>query len=160
MFVVRAVQPFKVPVISQDHIFDEYQVVEARAAGASGLVLDASLVDRATLRTLVSSTQRNRMTAIVRVAGEDALDAAIALSPQVILLALPLPRTAGDVAACRRLRQRVPAHIRVMLDAPARTIEDVSMANKLGLHALLMPDELAQTETLLAMRARLRQSGD
>jgi len=156
MFVVRAVQPFKVPVISQDYTFDEYQVVEARAAGASGIVLDTALVDNATLRTLVSSTQRNRMTAIVRVADEDALDAAIALSPQVISLVLPLPRTVADITTCRRLRQRVPAHIRVTLDTPVQTVEDVTTASKLGLHALFVPDMLAQTEKLLG----LRQSGD
>ena len=160
MFVVRAVQPFNVPVISQDYTFDEYQVVEARAAGASGIVLDTALVDNATLRTLVSSTQRNRMTAIVRVADEDALDAAIALSPQVISLALPLPRTVADITACRRLRQRVPAHIRVTLDTPVQTVEDVTTASKVGLHAVFVPDILAQAEKLLTLRARLRQSGD
>jgi tryptophan synthase beta chain len=160
MFVVRAVHPFKVPVISQDYTFDEYQVVEARAAGAAGIVLDSALVDHATLRTLVSSTQRNRMSAIVRVASEDALDAAIALSPQVISLMLPLPRTLTDIATCRRLRQRIPAHIRVLLDTPIETIEDVLMASRLGLNALFVPCELAHAEQLLALRARLRQSGD
>ena len=160
MYVVRAVQPFKLPVISQDYIFDEYQVVEARAAGASGVVLDSALVDGATLRTLVSSTQRNRMTAIVRVANEHALDAAIALSPPVISLALPLPRSPAEIAACRRLRQRVPAHIRVALDTPAQTGEDVALAGKIGLHALFVTDSLIQTEKLRVLRARLDRGGD
>lgn len=160
MYVVRAVQPFNIPVVSQDYIFDEYQIVEARAAGASGIVLDSALVAYSTLRTLVSSTQRNRMTAIVRVADSDALDAAIALSPQVISLGLPLPRNNEEVGLLRRLRQRVPAHIRVALTTPLESVADIGLVAKVGFHAVVVPNALVSAENLLGLRARLTACGD
>jgi indole-3-glycerol phosphate synthase len=160
MYVVRAVQPFNIPVVSQDYIFDEYQVVEARAAGASGIVLDSALVDDATLRTLVSSTQRNRMTAIVRVADSDRLDAAIALSPQVISFSMPLPQTRDAVSLLRRLRQRVPPHIRVALTTPMEQADDLTLVAKVGFHGVVLPDRLISPSSLIALRARLAACGD
>src|SRR5688500_17943924 len=38
-------QNVAIPVLRQDFIYEEYQVVEARAAGADGLVLTAGLVE-------------------------------------------------------------------------------------------------------------------
>ncbi|MCS7071136.1 MAG: hypothetical protein NZM00_06495, partial [Anaerolinea sp.] len=72
--VTRAV---RAPVLAQDYIFDEYQVVEARAAGASAVFLSARLLDPPVLRGLISVVLRNRMTPIVRVRMPDELEAAI-----------------------------------------------------------------------------------
>src|SRR5688500_10750561 len=81
VLVSRAVT---VPVISQDFILDEYQIVEARAAGASALLLTSAVLEPPLLRTLVSATQRNRMTAIVEIHTAKELEYALRLSPYVI----------------------------------------------------------------------------
>ena len=153
MFVVRAVQPLDVPVITQDYIFDEYQVVEARAAGASGLVLDSTLLNASTLRALVSATQRNRMTAIVRVGDERQLRDAVALSPQAVALCHDPECTPLDADEAVRLRALVPTHIRVGVSCAA--LADVECAARLGVQAvflgktLLSTDQFPTVQTLL-----------
>src|SRR5690606_11247854 len=90
MFVASAIDR---PVICQDYVLDEYEIVEARAAGASALLLSAAVLDNDTLRRMVSATQRNLMTAIVQVLNIEELDYAISLSPHVISLSTDNPFT-------------------------------------------------------------------
>ncbi len=161
MFVARAVQSFNLPVISQDFVFDEYQIVEARAAGAAGLVLDASILDVATLRALLSFTQRNRMTPIVHVSTEAELETALALSPQVISLgSSPFSRSAADAALLGRLRLRIPGHINVMFGSEKASVEDVVMMDHAGIDAVILSERLLLDDLprLNALLARPQQN--
>jgi anthranilate synthase / indole-3-glycerol phosphate synthase / phosphoribosylanthranilate isomerase len=156
MFVARAVQSFNIPVITQDYIFDEYQIVEARAAGAAGLVLTASVIDCPTLRTLVSSTQRNRMTAIVRVANEEELGNTVNLSPQVIALSAEHPVTGQvDHDLLRRLRSLIPSHIRVMVVGDMHSLNDIEEAVRLRVNAVVVGAPLLKSAHLPQIRAML-----
>lgn len=127
------------PVISQDYVFDEYQVIEARAAGASGLILYADILDATTLRLLVSATQRNRMTAIVQVGSVDQLKCALAISPQVIAV------HAGDdlnLETFRLWRDDIPLHIRTFISYPLSTLDEVQSAAALHPDAVLVSSAL------------------
>ena len=72
------------PVICQDYILNEYHVTEVRTAGASAVILYASLLEPLELRRVVSLAQRWRMTTIVQVSNADELAYAAHLSPHVI----------------------------------------------------------------------------
>jgi indole-3-glycerol phosphate synthase len=128
------------PVISQDYLFDEYQVVEARAAGASGLMLYANILDTTTLRALVSATQRNRMTAIAQVGSVDEVQNTLAISPQVIAI------HTGDslnLESLRLLREQIPLHIRAFVSHPLTTMDEVKSV------ATLRPDAVLVSGALL-----------
>ncbi len=149
--ITRAV---KVPVLLQNYIFDEYQVVEARAAGASSLTLIAKLVDAATLRALISATQRNRMSAIVRVQDEAEMRMTLAHCPPVIELGKRDPATDQlDIAALARLRAFIPSTCRVLLYNRLRSLDEARAVAPLKLHAVLVhPDLLAQDGGLAGLR--------
>ncbi len=116
-----------VPVIRQDYIIDEYQVIETRAAGADGLLLRASLVNAATMRRLISATQRNRMTEIVEVRNEDELLTALPYEPRIIAINNHDPETGVvDLTATRRLRPLIPAHILTLSRGGLYTPQDVA----------------------------------
>jgi indole-3-glycerol phosphate synthase len=143
MFVARAAQPFNLPVISQDFVFDEYQIVEARAAGAAGLALDPSALDIDTLRALLSFTQRNRMTPILRVGSQAELDLALGLSPQVIALGpSPFTNAPPDVALLNHLRPQIPSHINVMFASAQATVEDVVAMDRARVDAIVLSEHL------------------
>jgi indole-3-glycerol phosphate synthase len=154
VMVARAVN---VPIISQDYILDEYQIVEARAAGASALMLYASALEKTLLRTLVSATQRNRMTAIVEVRSYEELDYALSLSPYVIGISsrdLFTPGFHSD--QLHQLRPRIPANIRVMLTDGLTTLPEIEAAIKMGVDAVLVeggllddPDVRADLQSML-----------
>lgn len=115
--VARAVS---LPLIAQDYICDEYQVVEARAAGASGVVLYAQHLDAGTLRRLVSAVQRNRMTAIVQIGAVQDLEPVIAISPPVIACSFDASDT-SDAESWRALSALIPPHMRVLSSRPVET---------------------------------------
>jgi indole-3-glycerol phosphate synthase len=154
VLVSRAIN---VPVISQDYIFDEYQVVEARAAGASALMLSSAILESATLYALLSATQRNRMTAIVQVYDAEELNFALSLSPYVIGLSNYDPWTHEYVGDhIRELRPLIPPNIGVMVTDGLQTVNEVEQVVKMGVHALLVretilddPDQTAQLITIL-----------
>jgi indole-3-glycerol phosphate synthase len=149
------------PVISQDFILDEYQIVESRAAGASGLVLYAELLPQATLRALVSATQRNRMTAIVEVNNHEELDYALSLSPYVIGLSRHDLRT-DEIrpAPLEEMRARIPSSIRVMITDALHTLDDVQMAANLHVDAVVLAEELLQSESRMQqVEPLLRRDG-
>lgn len=131
------------PVISQDVIVDEYQVVEARAAGASGLVLRSSILEPIPLRALVSATQRNRMTAIVEVSSMSQLEQAVNISPYVIALSMIDPLTGEPVSTpLEAMRALIPPHIHVMLAERLGTLDEIEMAVALKVDAVLVADNL------------------
>jgi indole-3-glycerol phosphate synthase len=135
--VARAVN---VPIICQDYIFDEYQIVELRAAGASGVVLYADMLDCAEVRALISAAQRNRMTAIVQVTGEGSLAEVAAFSPQAVVIG-----TGGSLTlrSLSPLRQLIPAHIHTVIADRLLDLDDVRAA------ASLRPDAVIAGAALL-----------
>ena len=156
MLVARAVN---LPVISQDYVLDEYEIVETRAAGASALVLSAAVLDKEALRTLISDTQRNRMTAIVAVHNEAELHEALSLSPNVIGLTSDDPFTPEievNLVQTRRLRAMIPPNVRVMVMEKIRTVEQVDLIASLDVDAILVNENLLDTMQHAGnLRARL-----
>lgn len=139
--ITRAVSA---PVLLQNYIFDEYQVVEARAAGASSLSLVASLVDFTTLRGLISATQRNRMSAVVRVQSLDELNAAMDACPAVIELGKRDPDSGIlDVAHLEALRAAIPSTFRVLFFNRLRSFAEAKAV------AALKPDGVLVSPRLL-----------
>lgn len=131
------------PLIAQDYILNEYHVAEARAAGASALVLYASILDKTDLRRVVSITQRWRMTSIVQVATEAELEYAAQLSPHVIAIGRPqLFDPAYDLELLRRLHPLVPFNSRVMSLACIQTNQDVEDVVGLGVDAVIVDEVL------------------
>ena len=163
VLVSRAVN---VPVISQDFILDEYQIIEARAAGASALLLSSAVLEPALLRTLVSATQRNRMTAIVEIHTPDELDYALHLSPYVIGISNRDPWTHNYVDDhISKLRPLIPSNVNVMVTDGLQTLDEIEQVVKLGVHALLVREtilndleQVAQLNTILG-RFRGGQNG-
>jgi indole-3-glycerol phosphate synthase len=143
-----------IPVIGQNYYTDEYQIVEARAAGASALMVYAGLMEPALLRTLVSATQRNRMTAIVNVHDADELDYALSLSPYVIGLSSARPgQPPGEVVSLRDLRGRIPVGVHPIVSDPLHTVDQIAAARALDVEAVVITESLL---TLPGGLARVR----
>jgi len=137
--LVALTRAVNLPIISQDVYVDEYQIVEARAAGASALVLRAATMDNNPLRTLVSTTQRNRMTAVVEVNTIDEVIYAQSLSPYVIAISQIDAWTgeASNVPAAK-LRAAITGTTRVILAESLSTVEDVRAAIDLQVDAVIV----------------------
>ncbi len=141
--LVMLTRTVNLPVISQDVFVDEYQIVEARAAGASALVLRASTMDNNLLRTLVSTTQRNRMTAIVEVNNLEEVTYAQSLSPYVIAISRMDAWTGeSSLIPTADLRAAISGNTRVILAESLATFEDVQAAVDLQVDAVIVEPNL------------------
>lgn len=123
--ITRAIS---IPVLLQNYVFDEYQIVEARAAGAASVTLVAELLDTSTLRSLVSATQRNRMSATARVNTEAELHAALEVCPTVIDIGGRDAETDElDIRHIAKLREQIPASFRVLIYNRLRSLQEAAM---------------------------------
>ena len=137
--LVALTRTVNLPIISQDVFVDEYQIVEARAAGASALVLRASTMEKNVLRTLISTTQRNRMTAIVEVNSIEESAYVQSLSPYVIAIS-QIDAWTGEASPipASELRTTINGTTRVILAESLATIEDVQAAVNLQVDAVIV----------------------
>ncbi|GAB4511226.1 MAG: hypothetical protein OHK0046_09030 [Anaerolineae bacterium] len=132
-------------VIAQDYVLDEYHVTEARAAGASSLVLYASVLEPDVLRRVTSLTQRWQMSTVIQVENEPQLKHAIKLSPHV--LAVGLDHTFDrerDLPLLKRLKPLVPYHTKFMALGCIKTLYDVAQLIELGVDALIVDENLTE----------------
>lgn len=157
--VSDALRQFETPVISQDYVLHEYHVIEARAAGASVVVLTSGMVPASKLRALTSIVHRNRMTAVVAVYNMEQLHTALTWSPQVIGLGGRSPLDSRpDWDLIRRLRRHVPPGQRVILCTPVQTPDDLHAALDVGFDAITIGRQFlthhAPPDNLDALRQR------
>jgi len=149
------------PLITQDYILNAYHVAEARAAGASGLVIYASLLDWAQLRDIVSNTMRWRMTAIVQVNSEQQLADAARLSPHVIAIGHGHDfDTEVDLDLYRHLHDYIPFNTRIMPMGCLHHIEDVEAIVDIGTDALIVSESLLQSPHAPHLRHLLGREQD
>jgi indole-3-glycerol phosphate synthase len=136
-------QTVQIPVIRQDFIYDEYQIVEARAAGADAVLLMASLLEPSVLRNLISIVQRNRMTEIVQVQSEEEVLQTIEFEPRVIAISNRDMHTFElDLDTTQRLRDRIPPHMAVVSMGGLRTAQDVARVMKANIAAIMVGQAL------------------
>ncbi len=149
--ITRATTP---PVLLQNFIFDEYQVVEARAAGAAALTLVAGLVESPVLRMLISTTQRNRMSASVRIKDSAELVYTLALCPAVVELGGRSKQTGAlDIQQMTKLRAQMPATARVLLYNRLRSFAEAEAVAPLKPSAVFVHDDLlAQDHAIARLR--------
>ncbi len=67
------------PVLRKDFVLDEYQILEARAAGASAVLLIVAALDDVQLRDLLEATEAVGLQALVEVHDEAELERALAV---------------------------------------------------------------------------------
>jgi indole-3-glycerol phosphate synthase len=84
-----ALAPFKVPTMRKDFLVDPYQVLEARAAGAGGVLLIVRMLSRSQLLQLLDAAAEHGLFVLLEAFDADDLHAAREL------LAARIPRRAG-----------------------------------------------------------------
>ena len=97
------------PVLRKDFIFDPYQVYEARAAGADGILLIVAILEPSQLRELLEIAQSLGMECLVEVHDEGELETAVDAGPGIIgINNRDLHSFTTDLAVTRRLAPMVP----------------------------------------------------
>jgi indole-3-glycerol phosphate synthase len=132
------------PVLRKDFIVDPLQVFEARAAGASAILLIVRVLAEDRLVSLAALAREIGLETLVEVHGPDELERALAVRPDAVgINARDLETLAMDHALVTELLPRVPATTIAVAESGVRTRADVERVGAAGADAVLVGTAVA-----------------
>jgi indole-3-glycerol phosphate synthase len=128
-----------VPLLRKDFVVDEYQLLEARAAGADAVLLIVAALDQPTLTHLQSRARDLGLAALVEVHDEHELSRACEGGARVIGVNNRNLRTlAVDVQASYRLAALMPANVIAVSESGLQSRAEVDRLAGAGYSAFLI----------------------
>mgnify|MGYP005836899097 CR=1 FL=1 len=143
------------PLLRKDFIFDRYQLLQARVAGASAALLIAAMLDDATLARLLAEARTLNLTPLVEIHNRAELDRALDLGADLIGINnrdLHTFYTTLDVTTS--LRPYIPTGIPVVAESGIKTAEDVALLASLNIDAMLIGEGLVTARDIAAQVRR------
>ncbi len=131
------------PVLRKDFIIDEYQVYEARGAGADAVLLIAAILDEKALRNLLWLAEALGMAALVEVHDEEELEKALKAGAGIIgVNNRDLKTFKVDISATTRLAPLVPKDKVLVSESGIGERADILLLQKAGVSAFLIGEAL------------------
>ena len=146
----------EVPLLRKDFIVSEYQLLEAKAAGADAVLLIVAALQTFELRSLAGRAAEYGLDALVEVHSADELQIAVDAGARIIGVNNRNLRTLEvDVHASERLIERMPRDVIAVSESGLRTAADLARLGRLGYHAFLVGEHLMTAPDPGAALARL-----
>lgn len=131
------------PTLRKDFIFDVYQIYEARAAGASAVLLIASMLNEEKIAFLQECCQDLGMAALVEVHNTEEVEKALRCHSQIIgVNHRNLKDFSVDAENGLRLRSLIPPGIITVAESGIRSARDVQILAEAGFDAILVGEAL------------------
>jgi indole-3-glycerol phosphate synthase len=131
------------PLLRKDFVVSEYQLLEARAAGADAVLLIAAALDAARLARLVAAAEALGLAPLVEVHDEAELGRALNAGAAIVgVNSRDLRSLAVDLGTAERLGPMIPAHVVALAESGIRTREDVVRLGKAGYRAFLVGEQV------------------
>jgi indole-3-glycerol phosphate synthase len=156
-FLARARAAVDLPLLRKDFVVDAYQIAEARAAGADGVLLIVAALAAPQLAELLAAAHDHQLDALVEV--HDLAEVDVALSAGARLLGVnhrDLRTFAVDMTLTAQIAPRVPADVVLVGESGIRTRDDIDTLGRAGVHAVLVGEHLMRAaspgDALIALR--------
>ncbi len=131
------------PLLRKDFLFSPYQVLEARLAGASAVLLIVAMLSQQQLGELLAAAHEQGLHALVECHTADEVAQAVAAGASIIgVNNRDLHSFYVDLNTCLRLRPLVPQHAVMVAESGIRTREDVLQLQSAGVDAMLIGEAL------------------
>jgi indole-3-glycerol phosphate synthase len=127
------------PLLRKDFVVSEYQLLEARAAGADAVLLIVAALSQHDLARLLSASRDLGLDALVEV--HDAVESMRAIDVGAELIGVNnrnLRTLTVDVEASERLMASMPSHIVAVSESGLKTASDLTRLRQLGYGAFLI----------------------
>jgi indole-3-glycerol phosphate synthase len=145
-----------VPVLRKDFTVDEFQILEARAAGADAILLIVAAHEDATLRALKHAAGRIGLDVLCEVHHEEELQRAVDLGCEVIgVNCRNLKTLEVDLDLHEKLVARMPSHVLRVAESGIRDRVDVERLLRSGYNAFLVGEALMRQADPAAMLVQL-----
>lgn len=142
------------PILRKDFVIDEYQVWEARVAGADAVLLIAECLDSHRLKELYRLARALGMHALIELYDPNNLDAVLATgTPLLGINNRDLHSFHVDLQHTLRLKKRIPSNHLVVAESGIASRADVELLQNAGVSAMLVGESLMrQTDIVAAVR--------
>jgi len=134
------------PVLRKDFIIDEYQVYEARAAGADALLLIVRALAASDLKRLLELAGELGMHALVEVHCEDEVETALNAGAEIIgINNRDLETFSTDLATTVRLRKLIGDDKTVVSESGISSRRDIELLERVGVDAVLVGEVIMRS---------------
>jgi len=149
-----------VPLLRKDFIVSEYQLLEARAAGADAVLLIVAALDIARLSELHGLAAALELEVLVEAHDAVELDRALSIGARIIGVNNRNLRTLEvDVHASDTLIARVPKDVIAVSESGLRTADDLQRLRALGYRAFLIGERfMTADDPGIALRELIEQA--
>lgn len=149
-----------VPLLRKDFTVDPYQIYEARAIGASAVLLICALLDTEQLREGIRLCDRLGLSALVEAHDEEEIRSALRAGARIIgVNNRNLKTFTVDFDNSIRLRHLVPKDILFVAESGIQSGEDLKRLGEAGVSAVLIGETLMRAPDKRAVLERLRAWG-
>ncbi len=136
---IREKLPDGPPLLRKDFLFDEYQLYEARAAGADAVLLIVAMLEQPALEDLLDLATDLGMDALVEVHDEPEMERALGAEADVIgVNNRDLHTFELDLATTERLRRLAPPDATVISESGIFTRDDMLRLERANVAAVLI----------------------
>ena len=144
--LARVASAVAVPVLRKDFILDELQLYEARAAGASAVLLIVRALTTDGLRALARAARDQGLGVLVEVHSAGELELALGVDPTAVgVNSRDLATFAVDLGRAERLVALVPGGVPVIAESGIATRADVERMAAAGADLVLVGTSVART---------------
>ncbi|KAG5937850.1 bifunctional tryptophan synthase trp1 [Claviceps monticola] len=135
--------PNRPAILRKEFIFEEYQILEARLAGADTVLLIVKMLDTELLERLYKYSQSLGMEPLVEVQTAEEMEIAVKLGSKVIgVNNRNLESFEVDMNTTGRLRKMVPDHTLICALSGINSHNDVLMCKNDGVNAVLVGESI------------------
>jgi indole-3-glycerol phosphate synthase len=154
------VAALRVPTLRKDFVVDRYQIWEARAAGASAVLLIVAALDEPNLALLHDEALAAGLDVLVEIHDASELAAARRIRATIVgVNARDLRTFELDPEAFARLRAQLPDGVLAVAESGVQGPQDVARAAREGADAVLVGETLVRAADPTAAVARLVAAG-
>ena len=145
------------PCLRKDFTVDEYMIWQAKALGASAVLLICSILSEEQLKEYLAVAESLGMTALTEIHGEDEADMALRCGAKVIgVNNRNLKDFSVDPSNSGRLRSLIPPDVLFVSESGVKTPADVAVIRAMGADAVLVGETLMRAEDKTKALAALK----
>lgn len=147
----------RIPVLRKDFTVDEYMIYEAKALGASAVLLICAILEEAQLKAYLELAHSLGLSALVEAHDEREVEMALRSGAGIIgVNNRDLKTFQVDIGNSIRLRKLIPPEIVFVSESGMKTPEDIAALRENGTNAVLIGETLMRSRDKRAMLNTLR----
>ena len=156
-YLQEIAEQVSIPCLRKDFTIDEYMIFQAKAFGASAVLLIVSLLPGGVLREYREIADSLGISALVEAHDEAEIETALDSGARIIgVNNRNLKDFSVDTSNSKRLREMVPPELVFVAESGIKTADDVSAMREIGVDALLVGETLMRADDKRKMLEQLK----